>query len=75
MERVIEMFDILACIEGDSIYYTRHVIMTDRLMYIFIQPDSKCTCCPNEFFCPGPPVLEFKVEYRYIQYVSIFEGH
>ena len=48
--------------------------MTDRMLYIFILGENKCSCCPEEFFCPDSPILEFKLEYKHIQVVSIFEG-
>ena len=43
-------------------------------MYIFVPAETKCTCCPTEFFCPDQPTLEFKFEYKSIQAVTILEG-
>ena len=66
LERVIEVFNVMICDEGTNDYVHRQLVLTDRLMYIFCLPITKCTCCPDEFFCPDFPTLEFKIEYKSI---------
>lgn len=55
LERVIEVLNVLVCDEGYKDYQVRQLVLTDRLLYIFCLPYSKCTCCPDEFFCPDSP--------------------